>query len=235
MRALRFSAQLSFSIETATLSAMAVKRDGLGQIAKERIASEFLRLLLSPDPCDALSAMIECGVLPYVTGDYCPDESICKTLRATPQMDAARLGHFFSAATPERAKTCLSTLRYSTKQITGALAVARGNQLSVTSPADARRLIATCGAWASAAVRSSVALGRSPAEAIALVEKNPAPCSLSELALSGKDLTDLGLRGRAMGDTLNALLDAVLEDPDLNRRETLLALAHTLNKDQTNS
>ncbi len=233
MRALRFSAQLSFSIEDDTLSGMTARKEGLKYIAKERIASEFLRLLLSPDPRDALTAMTESEVLPFVTGEYAPSESIYKTLYATPRLDEARLGHFFSAADPVEAKAYLSALKYSGKQITGALAVARGSRCAVTSPADARRLIATCGVWAPAAVRSSVALGISPPDAIAFVEQNPAPCTLSELAVSGKDLTDLGFRGKAVGDTLNALLDAVLEDPCLNRRETLLTLAHTLNTDQT--
>lgn len=235
MRALRFSAQLSFSIEEKTLSGMGACKEGLASIAKERIASEFLRLLLSHDPCDALRAMKDSGVLPYVVGDYSPRETVCKTLYATPKVDGARLGHFFSDANAEVARACLSALKYSNKQITGALAVARGCRHAVASPADARRLIASCGVWAPAAVRSSVALGISPPEAIAYVEKNPSPCALSELAVSGKDLTDLGLRGKAVGDTLHALLEAVLEDPSLNRREPLLSLAHTLNREQNKS
>ncbi len=235
MRAFRFSAQLSFSIESQTLAGLTACRGGLASIAKERISSELLRLLLSDDPADALSAMIGCGVAPFVTGDYTPDEHICKTLYATPKIDAARLGHLFSDASAEVAQNCLSALKYSNKQITGALAVARGCHHSVKNPADARRLIAACGVWATAAVRSSVALGISPPDAICLVEKNPSPCTLSELAVSGKDLTDLGLRGKSVGDTLHALLDAVLEDPTLNRREPLLTLAHTINQGKDNS
>ena len=235
MRALRFSAQLSFSIEGGTRLGLATCRDGLASIAKERIASELLRLLLSPDPYDALMTMTECGITPYVLGGYRPTETICKTLYAAAPADGARLGHLLSDASQEEAQVCLSSLKYSGKQITSALAVARGCHHTVTTPADARRLIAACGAWAPAAVRSSVALGISPPEAIGFVEENPAPCTLSELAVSGKDLTDLGFRGKAVGDTLHALLDAVLEDPTLNTRESLLALLHTIKQSIPNS
>ena len=46
-----------------------------------------------------------------------------------------------------------------------------------------------------------------------------------DLAVSGRDLEELGIRGRAVGETLAALLDRVLEDPAVNTRERLLALA----------
>jgi tRNA nucleotidyltransferase/poly(A) polymerase len=55
------------------------------------------------------------------------------------------------------------------------------------------------------------------------------PHRLSDLAVDGTDLIELGYRpGPALGRTLDALLDAVVEDPELNRRETLLARAREL-------
>lgn len=47
--------------------------------------------------------------------------------------------------------------------------------------------------------------------------------SLKELAVNGKDLMDAGMKqGKEMGETLKYLLDLVLEDPALNRKEILL-------------
>ena len=43
--------------------------------------------------------------------------------------------------------------------------------------------------------------------------------------MSGRDLEGIGIRGRAVGETLEVLLDRVLEDPAANTRERLLALA----------
>jgi tRNA nucleotidyltransferase domain 2 putative len=52
------------------------------------------------------------------------------------------------------------------------------------------------------------------------------PHRLADLAVDGTDLIELGYRpGPALGQTLADLLDEVVEDPSLNRRETLLARA----------
>lgn len=47
--------------------------------------------------------------------------------------------------------------------------------------------------------------------------------SIKELALSGRDLIAAGMQpGPAIGEMLQALLDLVIEDPEMNRREILL-------------
>ncbi len=52
---------------------------------------------------------------------------------------------------------------------------------------------------------------------------------LSDLAVDGTDLIELGYRpGPALGSTLDLLLHEVVDDPALNRRETLLARAGEL-------
>ena len=50
--------------------------------------------------------------------------------------------------------------------------------------------------------------------------------SLKDLAISGNDLISLGIPpGKTIGIILNELLEAVLEDPDLNTREKLMEIA----------
>ena len=47
---------------------------------------------------------------------------------------------------------------------------------------------------------------------------------LKDLAVTGNDLINQGMKpGKAMGRALNFLLDRVIEDPEKNERETLLA------------
>jgi tRNA nucleotidyltransferase (CCA-adding enzyme) len=54
------------------------------------------------------------------------------------------------------------------------------------------------------------------------------PLTLGDLALDGDDLRAVGVApGRAMGDALKRLLDAVIEDPRRNTREGLLSLLRT--------
>jgi tRNA nucleotidyltransferase/poly(A) polymerase len=55
------------------------------------------------------------------------------------------------------------------------------------------------------------------------------PIALADLAIDGTDLEKLGLQGPAVGTTLRNLLDAVITDPRVNNRETLIAMAKRLN------
>ena len=53
--------------------------------------------------------------------------------------------------------------------------------------------------------------------------------SIRNLAISGSDLIALGMEpGKAIGEMLSALLDAVLEDPSLNTKEKLTGQVHNL-------
>ena len=53
--------------------------------------------------------------------------------------------------------------------------------------------------------------------------------SLKELNISGRELIAIGMEpGRQIGQLLNMLLDKVLEEPELNKRDSLLALAKDL-------
>lgn len=55
------------------------------------------------------------------------------------------------------------------------------------------------------------------------------PVALADLAIDGEDLRDLGIpAGPRVGEVLRGLLNAVIEDPTLNTRDALLALARRL-------
>ncbi|MDR1353034.1 MAG: HD domain-containing protein [Treponema sp.] len=63
-----------------------------------------------------------------------------------------------------------------------------------------------------------------------ILSKNRA-FSLKDLAVSGKDLIASGIKpGKHMGIILNELLEAVLDDPELNNREKLLEIAEKINR-----
>jgi putative nucleotidyltransferase with HDIG domain len=58
--------------------------------------------------------------------------------------------------------------------------------------------------------------------------------SLKDLAVSGKDLMETGVKpGKTMGIILNELLETVLDDPGQNTRETLLNIAGNLRRKLT--
>src|SRR5262249_21343057 len=54
----------------------------------------------------------------------------------------------------------------------------------------------------------------------------PSPHRLGDLAVDGSDLTELGFRpGPKLGHILHDLLDAVVDEPELNTRDQLLTRA----------
>ena len=67
----------------------------------------------------------------------------------------------------------------------------------------------------------------------AVLERDHA-VSLKELSVKGRDLEEIGVKpGKTMGIILSQLLEAVLEDPDLNERERLLTIAVKLKESLT--
>ena len=230
MRAFRFSAQLGFSIHKDTLSGIERTRSGLSGIARERIATELLKLLISKDPADALENMISLGVMPYVTGEYVPERRVLSGISQMPATDTARLGFFLSSCDVDSARAILHSLKYSNKQITGALAVARGSLKTVRDEADARRFIAEHGVYAGEAIRAAYLLGNSSEEAIAMVDGSRGACRISELEISGRELGAIGFRGKEIGEVLCILMDAVIADPSLNTREGLVSMATELKR-----
>lgn len=230
LRAFRFSAQLGFSVHHDTLKGAYEARDGLARIAKERIAAEWLRLLSSPAPTEPLRQMIALEILPYIAGNYTPSDRTVADLAKTEPDSDLRVGLFLSEATEEEARSILRQLKCSNRCITGALAVRRGAQLSVDTPKDAGRFRAATGVYALSAVKASIRTGNSPEEALAWITQSTAPCRVADLAISGRELGEMGLCGKELGQMLSLLLEKAMEDPSLNQRDTLLALVRDLQK-----
>jgi hypothetical protein len=99
--------------------------------------------------------------------------------------------------------------------------------------ADVRRYLAALGEYAEGALTLSKVCCSNKKEdyqtamALAGIIRARGDClRISELALDGKVLMEeIGLRGREVGEMLSRLLEAVLEDPSVNKRQRLLALA----------
>lgn len=229
MRAFRFAAQLGFEIEVNTLEGAIACAEGLKNIARERIGSEFIRLITSPYAKNALMLMVRTDVIKYVLGDYEITEELIDVVADMQAQDVPRLGALLCRADFETATDILGGLRCSSKQTKGALAVAVGAQVSVRSAEDARKLIARTGIYAPYAARLSERLGVSNTGAELLtVRQQNTPCTVRELAINGKVLADLGARGKQIGKALELLLEAVIEKPELNDESTLVALAEKI-------
>jgi uncharacterized domain HDIG len=66
LRAVRFAAQLDFTIESTTYAAIARQADKLQKISRERIRDEMNKLLLSAHPGKGIDLLVELGLMEYI-------------------------------------------------------------------------------------------------------------------------------------------------------------------------
>lgn len=69
LRAVRFSAQLGYTVEEETLRAMRTLAPTLARISAERIAAELEKILVSPHP-DRLRMAYECGITAVILPEF---------------------------------------------------------------------------------------------------------------------------------------------------------------------
>lgn len=101
MRAVRFSAQLSFSIEEQTFRAIGQLAPNLKKVSAERIQTELMKLLLSPNP-DYLRTLYDAGV----TKVFLPEFDACMETQQNNPHHCYSVGehtlHCLAAIEPDR-------------------------------------------------------------------------------------------------------------------------------------
>ena len=231
LRALRFSAKLGFTIEINTLLAIQEKAPLAATLAAERVREELEKLLLTDAP-ETVYPLMEMGLLDAYLRDRPLFSPLFRKLRRLPRKALyrwagltvllCRLGGIDSA------EDFLRSLRLDSRSIrccTAAEQLLR--QPLPTTPLAWKKALH---AWevpgvSCAAAVSDALYGGQSLKALRAVLRSGECFSLKHLAVSGDDLLALGLRGRALGEMLNFLLDYVMEFPENNRRELLLSLA----------
>lgn len=231
MRAFRFSAQLGFDIEENTLLAARKLSPRLKNIARERIGSEFMRLLASARPERALSLMDD------VIYEILPVDTIEKDrfglLEKLDLSAEVRLALLLYGKTREELLSVAHALRLSNEQKRMLTLLASPAEINFElTPFSARLFMRHYGNEVSKALKLLSVLGEISSEFAVLVlaesEKNPC-LSVGELAISGGDIISLGLAfGKDVGALLSHLLDEVIADPSLNEREKLVEKAKSI-------
>ncbi|MBE6662558.1 MAG: CCA tRNA nucleotidyltransferase [Ruminococcaceae bacterium] len=225
LRAFRFSAKLGFAIEEKTLAAARECREGLRKVSAERVSAELRGILMGKDAHRALALMDACGVLSLVLPEARVDERIA-SLSACFEM---RLAFLLRGVEETALAARLYALRLSNAEADAVKRLVRevSDFVPCESAGEVRRLMAKTGALFEPLLEILAALGVS----VDLLRDTSALCrargdclTVKELAVDGRDLLALGIKGRAVGETLEALLERVLDDPSLNERETLLSL-----------
>ncbi len=217
LRGLRFAARLGFSLEKETAEAMHRKKALLGSIAAERIFAELSGLLVGKYAAEVLAE--HGAILTVVLPELRLDEnalSILKTLPAEPAFRLAALIRKEGLGALERLKVSNAFRR----QV--CLLVQERSAPIPTERIGVRRRCAELGPDA------FIALCRyqQAEEALRMAEQlreEGACLSIAQLAVSGRELMELGMKGPALGDALAQLLRMVIEEELPNEKEALLS------------
>ena len=242
LRAIRFSAQLVFEIEEGTRDALALIAPNLKNVSKERIMTELTKLLLSSHP-ERMRLVFETGMSPYIAEHF--DEAVTdweqaeEFLRAAgellPETKAVRWAAFLKELAPKEAAGIMTALKsdndtrdrvrtltdWFDRPISPEHAGVRRAMSAMTDEEfdDLLRLREV--AWTVRHSRSG-----DPRVLAALRDEIRArgDCiRLKDLAVTGRDLIEAGIRpGKQLGQILGDLFACVLEEPEKNRKETLL-------------
>ncbi len=279
MRAIRFSAQLGYTIEEKTKEAISELAPNLKNISAERIQVELVKLLVSPHP-DYLRVAFETGVTAvifpefdkmmetqqkhphhqYTVGEHTlhslKEVEADKYLRLTMlfhdigkpdtlTVDEEGITHFHSHAIvgEEITKNVLKRLKFDNDTIHTVSKLVYFHDYGNGVEPDmrmVRRAVHKVGEdifsllfpvkYADIMAQSEY-MRQEKLEILShwkllyeeIVEKSQC-VSLKSLAVTGKDLIQAGMKpGKEMGELLNKLLELVLENPENNTKEFLLA------------
>jgi len=259
LRGLRFAGRYSLDIDQATRTELASAVSGLGRLSAERVREELLKGLAGPHAGDILALYAEMGALeswyPELASVARDDPRWASTLAAIDEIPAhrnsLRLARLLLSLPRDddpdgtRATELLERLKCSNAE-TGRTAHLWREYLPLVNPADSAARIRE---WLSevgvAHARDLFRLHFAGARAAGASESerallhtwrrvhdelvSGAPIDLSDLAVDGNDLLELGLpSGPLVGLMLEELSAQVIEDPSRNERETLLAEAREL-------
>ncbi|MEN9921456.1 MAG: hypothetical protein RLZZ517_434 [Candidatus Parcubacteria bacterium] len=69
LRAIRFAAQLGFTIDSETFTSVCVNHETLRNVSRERIRDEFTKLIMSDNPANGIFLLLQAKLLGYISED----------------------------------------------------------------------------------------------------------------------------------------------------------------------
>ncbi len=224
LRAIRFSAQLNFTIEGRTYGAITQIAPNMARVSKERIQVELTKLLCSDHP-EKICKVYETGISVYISPAFhaLPWEGF----RVLPGLSAekyVRWGAFLRLAGPEAAVQVLKDLKLDNDTVNRVrtLAVWAGKEIPAEA-AGVRRAMSGMSPLVWDALLDLNGCGEAIRRLTAEIRERGDCLDLKHLAVSGQDLIEAGIKpGKEMGELLQRLLELVLECPQKNERGTLL-------------
>jgi tRNA nucleotidyltransferase (CCA-adding enzyme) len=227
LRMIRFAASLGFEIESATWTAAVAAVPLLRGLSAERVRDEWFKGLRT---ATSLERLVDLWRRVGAAAVWIPEvvEGFPLAAPAPTRRDPVVL----TAALCRDPGAVLKRLRASNAEIARGQALAAGPpEPASNDPTVVRRWLAAVGdAAEDFATLAEYRRGEPPAWAgvVAGIRERREATSRAELAVTGDDLLAAGFAaGPELGKGLGRLLEAVLENPTLNSRDTLLELARS--------
>ena len=249
MRAIRFSAQLGFDIDSKTYAAIVELAPAIRQVSMERVQVELAKTIMSDNPFyvkqyeqtgllrEDLSYMDE-----ILSGKLV--KNAMAMLKYAPKSTVLRYAAIFNMGEPDRVKAELKALKldnYTVDTVTKLVAYSK-DTIEENEPA-VREAVHKYGKELLALMFENEEARINTKEEIVGISLNSqrlhlnrikkmyediisrGDCiSVKDLDITGNDLMEYGLSGVQIGKTLNELLHIVIENPKLNEKSTLLAM-----------
>ncbi len=237
LRAFRFSAQLNFEIEEKTLEATSVCAHLLKNIARERVGVEFKKLLASQGASYSLQKMVENGVWQKTFETPPPDfEIINKISQLKNGNFATRFSALISQYNESEKEEILNSLRLSNSEKRLCLRLCNIKNFKIEENtekhlSEARRFLHLYNNICDDALEMFIFFNQDKnlSEFIPTISHEKSknnPLTLSNLEVNGSDILPFCNGNRAnVGKTLNKLLECVIENPELNKKEILIEIA----------
>ena len=249
MRAIRFSAQLGFDIDSKTYAAIVELAPAIRQVSMERVQVELAKTIMSDNPFyvkqyeqtgllrENLSYMDE-----ILSGKLV--KNAMAMLKYAPKSTVLRYAAIFNMGEPDRVKAELKALKldnYTVDTVTKLVAYSK-DTIEENEPA-VREAVHKYGKELLALMFENEEARINTKEEIVGISLSSqrlhlnrikkmyediisrgACISVKDLDITGNDLMEYGLSGVQIGKTLNELLHIVIENPKLNEKSTLLAM-----------
>ena len=231
MRAIRFSAQLSFEIDKKTYDAIITLAENLSHVSKERIAVELIKVLLSDNP-EKVYLFFDTKLSKYITDDF--DKVNKEKLFRCDKKHIALFSLLFSNEDIAKKilldlKLDMDTINKVSKLIEEKSKVQQSNikiNEYFLDQKTLKSLIFNLGFELSKEFLRVLAFKYNVnfndiIEKINSYEKNATPIFLKDLAVNGDWFKDFGYSGPNIGYAMNFVLSKIWENEKLNNREDI--------------
>jgi tRNA nucleotidyltransferase (CCA-adding enzyme) len=227
-RAVRFSARFGFPITESVFQAMCRNAEGAKGLSRERVWSELWQILNSPNPTyanDLFYTSIMKAVHPdlvYSEFTNCePIENLCRMFLAN-NTEVEPALHFLTAPNDVIERVMRAFKAYDEVCFTNFYLYSCDRLMRHSVYNFGKDAITICinlrGGEDAQMFRDS----------LERVCESGNPMRLSELAVNGNDMMEIGFTGKSIGEALRSCMTVVLDNPERNNREFLMFHARNL-------